>query len=399
MQEKHRIVEMRLANLETSFGRVVGRNAKSENYGFNQREWLLQVTTDSGLTGITNARPAMNRGSVEQLAATLRDLLGRDVFEFYRLEGGRVTGVNPRWEALLKAHGFLSFALFDLMGRALGVPAYRLLGDRVRDTVDAYDSTLYFQDLVHPEEGARAVAREAKEAVDRGWRAVKLKLGRCGRWFEPNAGMARDIEVVQQTREAVGPDVRIMVDANNGYDGKLDLLETLVRETGDADLFWMEEMVTENVRDYRLLKDWRDKYSPRTMLVDGEGDDGRNTVYWQLMELGLLDAIQPDMLHMGFWPFHALARDIADSGYATRIAPHNFNAAAIGLRGVIQFAAVTPGFVIAEDSTLRFDVYRDDGYQFENGAYAVPDSPGLGVDIDQELYARKYAPIETLIVG
>ena len=134
-------------------------------------------------------------------------------------------------------------------------------------------------------------------------------------------------------------------------------------------------------------------------LVDGEGDDGRNTVYWQLMELGLLDAIQPDMLHMGFWPFQALARDIADSGYATRIAPHNFNAAALGLRGVIQFAAVTPGFVIAEDSTLRFDVYRDNGYRFENGAYAVPDSPGLGVDIDQELYARKYALSETLIAG
>ena len=55
--------------------------------------------------------------------------------------------------------------------------------------------------------------------------------------------------------------------------------------------------------------------------------------------------------------------------------------------------------MIAEDSTLRFDVYRDSGYRFENGAYAVPDSPGLGVDIDQELYGRKYAPIETLIVA
>ena len=46
------------------------------------------------------------------------------------------------------------------------------------------------------------------------------------------------------------------------------------------------------------------------MLVDGEGDEGRDTIYWQLMEEGLLDAIQPDMLHIGFWPFHVLARDM-----------------------------------------------------------------------------------------
>lgn len=307
MREQHRIVEMRLANVETSFGKVVGRNSKSENYGYNQREWLLQVTTDGGLTGITNARPAMNTGSVGELVTLVRELLGRDVFEFYRLEGGRVTSVNPRWEELLRANGFLDFALFDLMGRALDVPAYRLLGDRVRYTVDAYDSTLYYQDMVHPKEGAGAVAREAREAVDRGWRAVKLKLGRCGRWFEPEAGMARDVEVVQRTREAVGPDVRILVDANNGYDGKLELLETFVRETGNADVFWMEEMVTESVEDYRRLRDWRDRYSPKTMLVDGEGDDGRDTIYWKLMELGLLDAIQPDMLQVSgrITPWHA----------------------------------------------------------------------------------------------
>ena len=397
MREKHRIVEMRLANIETDFGKLVGPNARRENYGYNQREWLLQVTTDSGLTGVTNARPAMSAGSVLDLTTVLTELLGRNVFEFYRVRGGRVTGVHPRWQTLLKANGFLDFALFDLMGRALDVPAHELLGDRVRDRVDAYDSTLYFQDMVHPAEGAGAVAREAREGVDRGWRAVKLKLGRCGRWFEPAAGMARDIEVVHRTREAVGPDVRILVDANNGYDGKMGLLETFVRETGGADLFWMEEMVTENVDEYRRLREWRDRHSPGTMLVDGEGDDGRDTVYWRLMELGLLDAVQPDMLHMGFWPYHTLARDIADSGYATRIAPHNYSAAALGLRGVIQFAAVTPSFVIAEDSTLRLDVYLDPEYRFESGAYTVPDCPGLGVEIDRDLYGRKYASIETVI--
>ncbi len=397
MKEDHRIVEIHIANIETNFGKLVGRNSKSENYGYNQREWLVQLKTDSGLCGVTNARPAMNRGTLTQLCSILIQLIGRSVFEFYKLSGQRVVGVNPRWEELLRRNGFLSFAVFDLIGRALSVPVHALLGEKLRDKIEAYDSTLYFEDLVNPEEGAAAVAREAVEAVANGWKAVKIKLGRPGRWFQPNKGLERDIEVVQKTREAVGPDVRILVDANNGYNGRMDLLETFVRQIADADVFWMEEMITEDLAGYRRLREWRDKYSPGTMLVDGEGTDGRPTIYWALMEEGLLDAIQPDMLHMGFWPFHKLALDIAESDYKTRIAPHNFNAAAIGLRGVIQFGAVTQSFVIAEDSTLRFDVYRDPGYKFENGAYTVPDSPGLGVEIDQELYRRRYGSMETVL--
>ena len=65
--DKHTIKEIRVTPIETYFGSpgsgcIVGRNSKMENYGINQREWLLQVTTDSGLTGLSNARPAMNAG-------------------------------------------------------------------------------------------------------------------------------------------------------------------------------------------------------------------------------------------------------------------------------------------------------------------------------------------------
>ena len=58
---------------------------------------------------------------------------------------------------------------------------------------------------------------------------------------------------------------------------------------------------------------------------------------------------------------------------------------------------MTERFVIAEDSTLNFDLYRMDGYEFKNGAYRVSDAPGLGVDIDDELYSRVYKQHETLV--
>ena len=88
MKKDHRIVEIHIANIETNFGKLVGRNSKSENYGYNQREWLVQLKTDSGLCGVTNARPAMNRGTLTQLRAILIQLIGCSVFEFYRLSRG-----------------------------------------------------------------------------------------------------------------------------------------------------------------------------------------------------------------------------------------------------------------------------------------------------------------------
>ena len=397
MPDPHRITEIRVAPVESAFGRQVGRNSRMEPYGYNQREWLTQFKTDSGLIGITNARPFMNRGSLLRLKNALQPLIGRDIFEFHTISGQRVTGVNPRWETYLLEHGFVSYALFDLMGRAFDIPAHRLLGDPVSDSVEPYDSSLYFQDLIHPEEGAGAVAREASEAVAKGWTAVKLKIGRPGRWFEPQAGTERDIEVVNSVRDAVGPEIKILVDANNAYDGKLDLLETYIRETADAKTYWMEEMITEEIAGYRKLRGWRDKYTPETMLVDGEGDQGRNTIYWEMMEQELLDAIQPDMLHLGFWPFHKLALDIIEAGYDTKIAPHNFNGARIGLSGVVQFGAVTDRFTVAEDSTLEFDIYDDSAYEFKNGRIRVPTEPGLAITVNQDLYAKRHSNLELVV--
>ena len=400
--DSHVINKVTITPVETYFGspskgRIVGRNAKSENYGHNQREWLLQITTDSGLTGLSNARPGMNVGGIIELYNDFHDLIGQPLSGFFTVSAGRVTSINPRWSGLIDRYGFLDVALFDLIGRALEKPSYSLLGDKVRDQIESYDSSLYFQDLVNAAEGANAVAIEAVEAVEKGWRALKLKLGRPGKWFEPHAGTLRDIEVVETVRSSVGDDIKILVDANNGYDGRLDLLQEFVRGISGLNVMWMEEMVTENVADYRKLSDWRDKYTPQTMIVDGEGHKGRQTIYWQLMEQGLLDAIQPDMLHMGFWQFHILARDIEESGNNTLVAPHNYNAAYLGLRADIQFGAATERFVIAEDSTLDFEVFQGPEYVFKDGTYAVPDSPGLAVSIDQELYDRVYKNHETVI--
>ena len=397
MSKGHHINEIHIAKIKGTYGRIVGARSNTKPYGLYQYEWLVQVKTDSGLVGVTNAAPAIRTGSsLEQLQILLNNLIGRDIFEFYQINSGRVTGVNPRWDEFLKLNGFLSYAIFDLIAQAHGVPAYKLLGEKVREQIDVYDTTMNFQDMVHPEVGVEAVARDVKGAISKGYRAVKLTVGRGLQALESNAGLTRDIEVVMRTREIAGPDVRIMVDANDAYSQMPQMLESFVRETAGANLFWLEEMITQDLDGYRMLKQWRDKYAPETLLADGEGSYGRSTIYWEMMEEGLLDVFQPDMLRMGFWPYHQLALDIGDSGYDIRIAPHNNGHGGLGLRGLIQFGAVTPMFLIGEDPTYNFDVYNTPEYKFDNGAYSVSESPGLGIEIDQDVYAQKYSSKEVV---
>ena len=83
--------------------------------------------------------------------------------------------------------------------------------------------------------------------------------------MSPLAGLERDADVVLAVREAVGPEPRIMVDANFGYDGRLDLLEDFIRETLPANLFWMEEMVTADLSDYRVLRRTRDRLGSKSI--------------------------------------------------------------------------------------------------------------------------------------
>ena len=85
---QHMINKITITPIEGYFGapgkgRIVGRNSKSENYGYNQREWLLQVFTDSGLVGLSNARPAMNRGGILDIYNDFQDLIGQKLSGFF----------------------------------------------------------------------------------------------------------------------------------------------------------------------------------------------------------------------------------------------------------------------------------------------------------------------------
>jgi L-alanine-DL-glutamate epimerase-like enolase superfamily enzyme len=336
-------------------------------------------------------------GSVEGLLNLLREVfLGRRIDEFLEVSDGRVVRPKKAANRAFRSNGWMSILAYDLLGREMGVSCVELLGGRIRDRVDAYDTTLYFHDLRVPEKGVAQLTEEASEAVRAGWRQLKIKTGRGGRWMAPEAGARRDVEVVLAVRDAVGPEVKILVDANFGYDGRLDLLEQFIRETQPADVFWLEEMVTASVDDYRVIRDIQDRVGSEALLVCGEVDrDPISYVYLDLIEDGLIDGYQPDIVSQGFSRFKEIEHQLEGTG--VRALPHCFHNGNFGTRAALIYGASSEGFITIEDERSAPSVYKPDAFTFENGSYNVADTPGLGLEVDEDLFQSRYAQNEAKI--
>ena len=177
-------------------------------------EWLIRARTDGGLEGLTIANRYIRQfvdfyrpeGTFAGLIHLLREsLLGRRVDEFLEVSGGLATGVKPSVSGVFRDHGWMSILAYDFAAKELGISCIDVLGGQVRDLIDAYETTLYFQGFLDPEMGPAKVAEEAADAYQSGYREFKIKTGSGARWMMPAAGMRRDVEVVLAVREAVGP--------------------------------------------------------------------------------------------------------------------------------------------------------------------------------------------------
>jgi L-alanine-DL-glutamate epimerase-like enolase superfamily enzyme len=400
-----RITEISVTPVKVAYRKELGRNSNRENIGANNIEWLVRARTDGGLEGLTIANRYMRvfngflrpMGRMEGLMALLQEtFIGKQTDEFLEMESGVAAGVKPAFQDLFKKHGWMNLLAFDLAGRDRGVSCVDMLGGRRRDTIDAYDTTIWHQDMVTPENAAKQEGEDAAASYGDGYRQFKIKVGRGGRWMLPKEGMQRDVEVVLAVREAVGPDCKIMVDANFGYDGHMDLLEDFVRETLPANLFWLEEMVTADVVTYRHFRSMRDRLGCQAMLVCGEVDfTPISPIFADLMKEGLIDGFQPDTVTIGFSTIQAIGGQLESAG--VQVITHNFNNGNFGTRANIVFGAASNSNVALEDERYLPNVYKADGFVFQNGAYTVVDAPGMGLEVDENAYQRLYAKHEIKI--
>lgn len=331
-----------------------------------QYSTLVRLRTEDGLEGVGEC---YGLPAPRVTAQIVRDILeplfvGEDAHAIDRLwskafssmsGGGQVRGY------FLEAMSGIDIALWDLRGKALGIPVHRLLGGPHRERIAAYASPVPM--LTQPEESAEY----AMKFVAEGFSAIKLKLGR---------GIATDLEHATAVRDAIGTDRQLLVDLNCAYtaDRAVDVSRRLL----DLDITWIEEPVAvDDVAGYQRLRS-----SLPVSVVNGETLFTR----WDFREFlvaGAVDVVMPNLARAGGITESRKIAALCET-FHVDIAPHGVGSA-IGLAAALHLSASVPNFRIYEYNRLPNplrDALTIDPFDFDLGSLAVPTGPGLGIEID-----------------
>jgi len=284
----------------------------------------------------------------------------------------------------------IEYPLMDWLGKVSGKPVYELIGkynieSRSFSTL-CYDSNLYFDELHIQDdiEAAEFIQKEVMENWKKGHRAFKIKIGRGARHMPFAAGMKRDILIVNKVREVIGPDVVLMVDANNSLN--LNLTKEFLEATADARLEWIEEPFFEDDVLYNDLKKWMYKNGLNVKIADGEGFASPRILEWA--RDGYIDVIQFDASYYGFSKWLKLGQMLDSMN--VKSAPHNYS----GYHGSFtsgHLAAAIKGFTFVEFDESYVTGVDNSGYYIENGRLFIPDVPGFGLELDNDIYTKGVA--------
>jgi len=356
-------------DLHTRRAKYVGKNAVRGDHGQSSRDRMARLYTNLGIEAV---------GRCWKEKEALAQLLGKNPFEDFELASRKMPGPL----------GSRTMVLWDLAGKVLKKPVYRLLGGekpgQQAGNVPVYDGSIYFADLM-PQHAARWQDR-FKEEIDMGMRAghraFKIKIGRGKKWMDRKAGDARDVEVVKTIREHAGDDVLLVVDANNGYD--LNGAKQFLDRTAGLEIGFIEEPFPEQVPQCLELKQYIAERGYKTLLADGEGRDDVE-FYRPFVEAKALDVLQGDMYVLGIEGILAEAAMAQPQGIL--VAPHNWSSL-LSLFMQVHVGLVVPNFYRAEHDPLNSDVLIADGYKIDDGVCSVPEAPGFGLAIDESKFGR-----------
>jgi galactonate dehydratase len=349
-------------------------NAGLRNYLF------VRLTTDTGLTGIGEASLEWQERAVQTLFHEWVEprLVGTHPFDIEAIIGGMIRDQYQGGSTVMTAISGAEIALWDVVGKACGQPVYKLLGGRCHDRLPAYANGWYG--------GAhtpRQYAERARAAVARGYRSLKFDpFGTA--WKDLSAEEERvAVESVQAVREAVGPDVSLMIE----FHGRLSAGSAvrMIHLLEPYNPVWCEEPVAPECLD--LLAEV--KRQVRAPLAAGERLYTLADFY-RLCALRAVDVVQMDLAHCGGL---LIGKKIAAFAQAQhlRVAPH-CSIGPVALAACLHFDVSTPVFLIQE-AFAEFDVpWRDElvgGWNpARNGELVLSDSPGLGLVLDEGALGR-----------
>ena len=350
-------------------------------------EWrnltIVKVETDEGLVGLGECR-ALNRtdGVLGYLSeAAPRYILGEDPFNvealvarMFREDFGRAGEITQTVTALLEV------ACWDIIGKALNQPVYKLLGGAVRHQIKGYANGWYTGERT-PEEFHAA----ARRVLDKGYKALKFDPFGAGFYEMERPEKNYVISLVEAVRDAVGPDVEILIEMHGRFN-PVTAVE-FARELARYKPSWLEEPVPpENIA---AQKKAADAIAPLGIPVATGERLHTMYEYRELFELQACDIIQPDITHFGGILNTKKLAAWAEAYYML-IAPHNVGGP-ISTAAALHLAACTPNFKIQEHFNDFAEAYVKEAApgnpEIADGYFALPSGPGLGVTLDEDVVA------------
>jgi L-alanine-DL-glutamate epimerase-like enolase superfamily enzyme len=337
---------------------------------------IVKVLTDSGIYGIgeVDSSPLAVKGAIESpfshtTACGLRDLvIGEDPFEtekiWHKMYRGNIYG--GRRGVGIHAMSGIDIALWDIKGKALGLPIWRLLGGGFHKRIRCYASVLF---------GATPAATGAlaSRLSDRGFTAVKFGWDPMGRDAET------DVALVREARKGLGKSPDLMIDAGLVWDAKTALQRA--RAFSEHNIFWLEEPLRPD--DYE--GDRRLSEATEVRIAAGEEESNRGS-FLELMDKGKIDIVQVDLTRCGgFTEARKIASLAEDRGLPC--VNHGFTTY-INIAAALHFLNSIPNsfimeYVAEEETTLRDHLTRQ-SFAEKDGYVAVPEAPGLGVELNEE---------------
>ncbi|MDQ4138610.1 MAG: mandelate racemase [Actinomycetota bacterium] len=342
-----------------------------------QTGFVLEITTDQGVTGEYTWTTGINGHAADHIRSVAAWLIGQNPFERERI-WNELRRVWRKYDQL--GLGPLDVALWDIAGKTYDAPLWQLLGGH-RKRLPAYASTLFGDDAgVGPLGTPEKYGEFAKHCVALGYRAVKLHGWNDG-------DIRREIDLVFAVREAVGPDIALMLDPSGAYNTFGDVL-TVGRALDEANFYWYEDPGIEGGNSafaYRKLREML-----KTPFLQGEHIRGLQPHMDNILAGGT-DFMRADAgLDGGVTGVLKIAHAAEALGVDVELhatSPvHRHLMAAIRNSNFYELGLVAPSLHRA--SPPFFADYVDDLTEVdENGTVGVPDGPGLGTPLDHEWIA------------
>ena len=341
---------------------------------------ILRIDTDEGLTGWGEGCGGPAAAVVNEVFAPL--LMGQDPMNRNGLWQKMFQSVYNGNNAVGYAGSAISavdIALWDLAGKAVGLPVSDLLGGRVRDKIAVYATGLYYTEGEFPDR----LLDEARGYVDAGFRGMKTKVG--------GLPMDEDVRRVIALREAIGPDVRLMIDANQAYNATSAI--QIGRRLADYDITWFEEPVNaQDIEGYLQVK------SRLPMAISGGENLKTRYEFSDFLARRAYDIVQPDVMNVGgITEMRAVA--MAANALGIQVNPHVWGSP-IMIAASLHLASTVPPCPPARDpqpyiqepvmefdrtpSRIRNELAKQPFEQVD-GYVQVPMGPGLGIEIDEQV--------------